>query len=241
MPVAVFDAYGTLLDVHSAMARHAARLGPDWPRISQEWRAKQLEYTWVRSLAGAAHHRDFAGLTDAALAFVAARRGIADAALLADLRAAYRALDAYPEVPAMLAALRVAGWRTAILSNGAPKMLAEGVAAAGLAGLLDAVLSVEAAGVFKPDARVYRLATDHFAIAPAEVVFVSSNAWDAFGALEFGFRVVWVNRSGQPDEYGLRGRVEEVPDLTSPPRLMVSWGRFTDGDNPPQNRPPVAP
>jgi 2-haloacid dehalogenase len=213
MPVAVFDAYGTLLDVHSAMARHAGKIGPDWQRVSQDWRQKQLEYTWIRSLAGPAHHRDFSVLTDAALAFVAARHGIADPALLADLRAAYPTLDAYPEVPAMLARLRAAGWRTAILSNGAPAMLAEGVAAAGLSDLLDAILSVEAVGVFKPDARVYRLATEHFGVAPGDVVFVSSNAWDAFGALEFGFRVVWVNRAGQPDEYGLRERVKEVADL----------------------------
>jgi 2-haloacid dehalogenase len=216
MPVAVFDAYGTLLDVHSAMARHADKLGPDWQRISQDWRTKQLEYTFVRSLAGPAHHRTFTALTDEALAFVAARYDLTDPALLADLRAAYRALDAYPEVAKTLAALRAAGWRTAILSNGDPAMLTESVAAAGLTGLLDAVLSVEAAGVFKPDFRVYRLATEHFSVTPAEVTFVSSNAWDAFGALEFGFRVVWVNRAGQPDEYGLRGRVTEVRALSAP-------------------------
>jgi 2-haloacid dehalogenase len=220
--VAVFDAYGTLLDVHSAMARHAGRIGPDWQRVSQDWRLKQLEYTWVRSLAGPAHHRDFSVLTDAALAFVAARHGIADAALLADLRAAYRRLDAYPEALLVLAALRAAGRRRAILSNGAPAMLAEGVAAAGLADLLDAVISVEDAGIFKPDPRVYRLATARFGVAPDQVLFVSSNAWDAFGALEFGFSVVWVNRAGQPDEYGLRGRVREVADLSSLPDLMAA-------------------
>jgi 2-haloacid dehalogenase len=222
MPVAIFDAYGTLLNVHSAMARHAARIGPEWQLISQEWRTKQLEYTWVRSLAGPSHHRDFSELTDAALAFAAARHGIADDDLLADLRAAYRALDAYPEVKTMLAALRAAGWRTGILSNGPPGMLAEAVAAAGLTDLLDAVLSVEAVGVFKPDARVYRLATGHFGVTPQDVVFVSSNAWDAFGALEFGFRVAWVNRAGQPNEYGLRGRVTEIPDLAPLPGLLVA-------------------
>jgi len=190
--------------------------------LSQDWRAKQLEYTFVRSLAGPSHHRDFSRLTDEALAFVAARFGIADEALLADLRAAYRALDAYPEVKPVLAALRAAGRRTAILSNGAPAMLAEGIEAAGLTSLLDAVLSVEAVGVFKPDARVYRLATQRFGVAPEEIAFVSSNAWDAFGALEFGFRVVWVNRAGQPDEYGLRGRVQEVSDLTPLPGLLAA-------------------
>ena len=100
---AVFDAYGTLLDVHAAMGRYAERLGPDWARMSADWRAKQIEYTWVRSLAGPAHHRDFWTLTQEALAFVAQRYGVGDAALLADVLAAYRVLDAYAEVPAMLA------------------------------------------------------------------------------------------------------------------------------------------
>ena len=222
MGVVVFDAYGTLLDVHSAMARHADRIGPEWPRVSADWRAKQLEYTWVRSLAGPTHHRDFSRLTDEAMAFVAARHGIVDEALLADLRAAYRALDAYGEARQMLVGLRAAGWRTAILSNGEPAMLAEGVAAAGLGDLLDTVLSVEAACVFKPDPRVYGLATGHFGVPAGDVVFVSSNAWDAFGALEFGFRVMWVNRAGQPDEYGLRGRVTELADLSALPGLLAA-------------------
>lgn len=216
--VAVFDAYGTLLDVHSAMARHASRLGTAWAALSQEWRGKQLEYTWVRSLAG--HHRDFSELTDAALAFVAARHGIDDAALLADLRLAYRALDAYPEVPAVLRALRDRGIACAVLSNGEPAMLAEGMAAAGIADLLDDVLSVEAAGVFKPDMRVYRLATDRFGVDASAVAFLSSNPWDAFGARTAGFQVFWVNRAGQPDEYGLRGTVTEITDLAELPGLL---------------------
>jgi 2-haloacid dehalogenase len=219
--VAVFDAYGTLLDVHSAMARHAGRLGPDWQRISQDWRTKQIEYTWVRSLAGPGQHRDFSQLTEEALKFVAARHGISDTALLADIGQAYRALDAYPEVPAMLESLQSKGIPRAILSNGEPGMLAEGVAAAGIGGLLDAVLSIEAVGVFKPHPRVYRLACDRFGVAPAEIAFFSSNAWDAFGANLFGFRVFWINRSLQPDEYGLRGTVPELPDLSSVPTLMT--------------------
>ena len=216
----IFDAYGTLLDVHGAMARHAARLGPRWQALSQEWRSKQLEYSWVRTLAGAVPHHDFARITDDALAFVAARHGIADAALLADLRAAYRRLDAYPEVQPILAALRAAGIARAILSNGSPAMLAEAVAAAGLGPLLDAVLSIEAVGVYKPDPRVYRLATERFAVPAGRLVFVSSNAWDAFGALCSGLRVVWVNRGGLPDQYGLRGQVIELPDLADLPAQL---------------------
>ena len=218
--VAVFDAYGTLLDVHSAMARYADRLGPDWQRISQDWRTKQIEYTWVRSLAGPAQHRDFSQLTEEALRFVAARHGIADTALLADIGQAYRALDAYSEVPEMLESLKIRKIPRAILSNGEPGMLADGVGAAGIGGLLDAVLSVEAAGVFKPDPRVYRLACDRFGVPPGAIAFFSSNAWDAFGAHVFGFRVFWVNRSRQPDEYGLRGAVTELPDLASVPSLI---------------------
>jgi len=217
----VFDAYGTLLDVHSAMARHADRLGPDWAQISAAWRAKQLEYSWIRSLAGPAQHRDFAVLTDEALAVVAAARGIDDPALLADLRLAYRALQAYPEVVAMLTALRDAGLGRAILSNGEPAMLAQGVAAAGIADLLDAVLSVESVGIFKPDPRVYRLAIDRFGGDASRLVFVSSNPWDAFAARENGFRVMWVNRAAGPDEYGLRGTVTELRDLASLPALLA--------------------
>lgn len=217
----IFDAYGTLLDVHSAMAAHAGRIGPDWQALSQAWRTKQIEYTWVRSLNGPGQHKDFAALTDEALHFVAASRGLADPALLADLSRAYRALTAYPEVPAMLAALREQGVGRAILSNGAPAMLAEGVAAAGLADLLDDVLSVEAVGVFKPDPRVYALAEQRFGLPAERMAFMSSNPWDAFGARNFGFQVVWINRSGQPDEYGLRGTVTELRDLSGLPGLLA--------------------
>ena len=212
---AVFDAYGTLLNVHAAMAKHASRLGPQWERMSADWRVKQIEYTWVRSLAGPANHRDFWTLTQEALAFVAARYAIGDEALLADVLAAYRRLDAYAEVPSMLASLRDRGVPRAILSNGEPGMLADAVRGAGIAELLDDVLSVESVGVFKPDPRVYRLVTDRFSLPPEAIDFYSSNPWDAFGALAFGFRVSWVNRFRQPDEYGLRGRVMELADLST--------------------------
>jgi len=215
----VFDAYGTLLDVHSAMARYAARIGPEWERISQDWRVKQLEYSWVRSLAGPAHHRDFWSLTREALDVVARRHGIDDAGLVEEVGEAYLALAAYPDVVGCLGRLRGEGLATAILSNGAPEMLARGVAAAGIAELLDDVLSVESVGVFKPDPSVYRLATDRYGVAAGRIAFVSSNAWDAFAAREFGFRVFWLNRSGQPDEYGLR---ETVPVIGGLAELAVA-------------------
>ena len=195
------------------MRAHAARLGPDWQRVSQDWRAKHLEYTWVRSLTGPALHRDFWRLAQEALAVVAARHGIADAALLADVLRSYRRLDAFPEVPETLRGLRAKGIARAILSNGEPAMLAEAARAAGIADLLDDILSVESVGVYKPDPRVYRLASERFGVPAAEVAFFSSNPWDAFGARSFGFQVFWVNRAGQPDEYGLRGGVTELRDL----------------------------
>lgn len=218
---AVFDAYGTLLDVHAAMGRHAARIGPNWQAISADWRTKQLEYSWIRSLAGPAQHRDFWTLTQEALTWVAAKHGIADPALLTDIAASYRHLDAFAEVPAMLAALREQGVARAILSNGEPGMLADAVGSAGIAGLLDDVLSVEAVGVFKPDPRVYGLCTARFGLPPSEMAFLSSNPWDAFAAREFGFRVFWVNRAGAPDEYGLAGSVRLLRDLAELPAALT--------------------
>jgi 2-haloacid dehalogenase len=216
----IFDAYGTLLDVHAAMARYADRLGPNWRQISADWRAKQTEYSWVRSLVGPAQHRDFWRLTQEALEVVAELHGINDAALKADILAAYRQLAAYPEVPALLQALKAKGLSCAILSNGEPGMLHDAVTAAGIAPLLDAVLSVESVRVFKPDPRVYRLAGRRFGLAPREMAFVSSNPWDAFGAHELGFRVFRVNRAGAPDEYGLRSDVVELKDLSGLAELL---------------------
>ncbi|HVC61856.1 MAG TPA: haloacid dehalogenase type II [Acetobacteraceae bacterium] len=217
----IFDAYGTLLDVHAAMARHAARIGPHWPAVSADWRAKQLEYTWVRSLAGPEHHRDFWRLTQEALAWAATHHGLTDDALLADVLLAYRQLDAYPEVPDVLARLGAMGIPRAILSNGEPGMLGDAVRAAGIDTGLDAVLSVETVGVFKPDRRVYRLAADCFGGRPGAQAFVSSNPWDAFGAASFGFQVFWLNRGHVPAEYDLRAAATELTDLAALPDLLA--------------------
>lgn len=219
---AIFDAYGTLLDIHAAMSRHAARLGPAWQAISADWRAKQLEYSWVRSLAGAPHHRDFWRLTEDALAWTAARHGITDAALLADVLQAYRRLDAFADAAPVLSRLRDRGIGRAILSNGEPGMLADAVRAARLEPLLDAVISIEDAGVFKPDPRVYRLATDHFGRPAEQMAFVSSNAWDAFGARAFGFQVFWINRGGAPGEYDLAATATELRDLAALPDTLAA-------------------
>lgn len=218
---AIFDAYGTLLDVHAAMSRHAARLGPTWQAISADWRAKQIEYSWVRSLTGPKHHRDFWRLTEEALAWTAARHGVTNRALLTDVLQAYRQLDAFIDAVPVLTRLRDAGINRGILSNGEPGMLADAVRTARLEPLLDAVLSVESAGVFKPDPRVYRLATERFALPAEQIAFVSSNPWDAFGARAFGFQVFWINRSGAPPEYDLATTATELRDLAALPDSLA--------------------
>lgn len=218
----VLDAYGTLLDVSSAVAAEAAALGTGRAEaLSALWRRKQLEYSWLRSLMR--RHADFATVTAEALDHGLEALGLAEDAgggLRARLLAAYRRLAPYPEVAAALAALRRQGVRTAVLSNGDPATLADGLAAAGIAGLLDHVLSVEEAGVFKPAPEVYGLATRRLGLAARETAFVSSNGWDAHGAASFGFRVVWVNRTGAPDERLPGAPIAVIPNLEPLPRLL---------------------
>ncbi|MBL6458786.1 haloacid dehalogenase type II [Belnapia sp. T6] len=216
---AVFDAYGTLLDVHAAVARHAARLGEKAAPVSALWRAKQIEWSWILSATG--DYEPFWTLTGRALDYALAAHGLADAALREDLLAAYRELDAYPDAAPCLAALRERGLGTAILSNGSPEMLEAAVAAGGLGPLLDAVLSVHPLRCFKPDRRVYALATAQFGCQPGEIAFVSSNAWDAYGAMRFGFRVFWVNRAGAPAEYGLEEAATILRSLEALPAALA--------------------
>jgi len=199
MPQAfIFDAYGTLFDVHAAIGRHRAAAGPDADRFSELWRAKQLEYTWTLTLAG--RYLDFWTLTEHALDYAFARFPSVNRALRPKLLDCYMTLDAFPDSRTALRELKMRGRATAILSNGTPKMLAAAVAASGIE--LDAVLSVDAIGVYKPRPEVYRLATEHFKVASAEVVFVSSNRWDVMGAASFGFCTAWINRANTPEEYG---------------------------------------
>ena len=202
----VFDAYGTLFDVASASERARSALGDRWQPLAELWRAKQLQYTWLRSLMG--RHADFWRVTGDALDFAMESLGVADDGLRARLMSLYERLGAYPDARPAVEALRRAGLRRAILSNGAPRMLAAASEAAGLAPLLDAVLSVEEVGIYKPSPSVYRIALDALRLWPAEVLFVSANGWDACGAKAFGFRVAWCNRAGQPRE-----RIPEQPDV----------------------------
>jgi 2-haloacid dehalogenase len=213
MAVFVFDAYGTLFDVHACIAKFSAAAGPDGPRMSEIWRAKQLEYTWTLTLAGG--YEDFWILTERALDFALARVPSVDPTLKPKLLDAYFALDAYPDARACLSSLKARGDLTAILSNGSPKMLTGAVQAAGVERDLDAVLSVDTLRIYKPRPEVYALVTERFAVQAADVRFVSSNRWDVMGATAFGFPCVWVNRAGMPDEYAEHAPVRVVKDLAS--------------------------
>jgi len=195
----VFDAYGTLFDVHAAIARHRSAAGPEADRFSEVWRSKQLEYTWTLTLAG--RYADFWTLTQRALDYTFDRFPSVDRALRSRLLDAYLKLDAFSDARAVLRDLKAGGEGTAILSNGSPAMLQSAVEAAALKDSLDAVLSVDTIRMYKPRPEVYALVTSHFAVPPGRVVFVSSNRWDVMGAAAFGFRTVWVNRAGMPDEY----------------------------------------
>ncbi|MFD1694903.1 haloacid dehalogenase type II [Roseibium aestuarii] len=195
----VFDAYGTLFDVHAAVRKHAARLGPDADLFSAIWRAKQLEYSWVRALMH--RYEDFWVLTEQALDTCFALVPSADKSLRAELLDAYWKLDCYGEVPQVLTELKAKGAKLAILSNGNPAMLEAAAKAAGISDLLDEIFSVDPLKTYKTDERVYEMVTTHFRIYPEAVSFQSSNRWDIAGATAFGFRTVWMNRYKMPDEY----------------------------------------
>lgn len=221
----VFDAYGTLFDV-SAAAREAAR-EPDFPELAQNWqnlaavwRDKQLQYTWLRAVTGA--HCDFWQVTQDGLDYALAASGLeGNPALRARLLDLYFTLSAYPEVPTMLAELRAAGLQTAILSNGSAAMLEGAVSSAGLSGQFDALLSVDSVGIFKPAAEVYAMVEAALGLRPHEVLFVSSNGWDASCATSFGFETVWVNRLGAPVDR-LPGKPKhQLSDLAPLPALLT--------------------
>ena len=210
--VFVFDAYGTLFDVHAAVFRLGDRLGADLSAFSALWRNKQLEYSWVRPLSG--RYRDFWNLTEEALDYCFSRFPEADRAARPALLDAYRRLDAYPEAKGELEAIRSQGHATAILSNGTETMLHQAVEAAGLETCLDAILSVDGLQRFKTVPETYALVLDRFAVAPENVSFQSSNGWDIAGATAFGFRTVWINRAGTPLEYPDLAPRHILPSLT---------------------------
>ncbi len=222
--VCIFDAYGTLFDVAAAARQAATEKGREelaaiWPKLAEDWRRKQLEYTWLRAVMR--QHTDFWTVTKDGLDWALENAGLDDPDLRERLLALYWELEAYPEVPAMLGRLKAAGLQTAILSNGSPDMLEGAVRSAGIGELLDDTLSVESTGIFKPDASVYRLVTERFACTPDRVLFTSSNGWDAAAASGFGFRTAWVNRAGQPMDrlparpHHVLSDLSTIPDLAA--------------------------
>ncbi|MFY0692484.1 MAG: haloacid dehalogenase type II [Paracoccaceae bacterium] len=224
MPITtcIFDAYGTLFDVAAAAREAAAEPGRDafaevWVKLANDWRLKQLQYTWLRAVTGA--HTDFWEVTQNGLDWALEANGLSDPDLRERLLQLYWELSAYPEVPAMLAALKGAGMNTAILSNGSPDMLDGAVQSAQVGDVLDDVLSVESVGVFKPHASVYDLVGARFGCAKGEVLFVSSNGWDAAAAAGYGFVTAWVNRAGEPVDRlpwtpdHVLGDLTTIPDL----------------------------
>lgn len=229
MPITtcVFDAYGTLFDV-AAAARQAATepgneaLSDTWQALARDWRLKQLQYTWLRAVADA--HDDFWRVTQDGLDWAMEANGLSDPRLRERLLALYWELSAYPEVPAMLATLKQAGETTAILSNGSPDMLNGAVSSAGVADQLDAVLSVEDVGVYKPHRKVYDMVGQRFGTAPGDVLFVSSNGWDVAGAAGYGFQTVWVNRAGEPVDRLPWTPQHVLSDLTTIPELAEGLG-----------------
>ena len=201
----VFDAYGTLFDVSSAARNAEDSLGPQWQRLAELWRVKQLQYTWLRSLGG--RHADFWQVTGDALDFTLATLHLEDPALRARLMDLYMVLGAYPEVRDTLERLKSAGMKLAILSNGSPAMLASAVDNARIADLLNAVFSVEEVKIYKPHPSVYGLVCARLNVDASRVCYLSSNGWDAYSAKAFGFRTLWCNRFGQAPE-----QIPETPD-----------------------------
>ena len=226
MPITtcIFDAYGTLFDV-AAAARQAAsepqfsKIKDTWPQLAEHWRLKQLQYTWLRAITQT--HTDFWEVTQDGLDWALEKCSVdGDAELRERLLALYWELQAYPEVPEMLQTLKAAGLNTAILSNGSPDMLDGAVQSAGIESLLDDNLSVQSVGIFKPDSRVYDLVGQRFGCAKDEVLFVSSNGWDAAGATGYGFTTAWVNRSGEPMDRMPWKPKHVLRDLTDIPKIV---------------------
>ena len=214
----VFDAYGTLFDFATAARRCKEELGVHADRLTTLWRDKQLQYTWLRAAQG--RHADFWQVTGDALDFSLETLGLERPTLRAKLMELYLTLEAFSEVPNVLRQLKAAGLRTAILSNGSPQMLESAVKGAGLDGLLDPVLSVEAVGVYKPHPKVYQLAVDRLGVPVRAIAFQSSNAWDAYAASAIGMQVVWCNRYNQRAERLPGAPDREIRSLAQLPALV---------------------
>ena len=213
----IFDAYGTLFDISSVARGAEVALGDKAKDVLELWRAKQLQYTWLRSVAG--HHADFWQVTGEALSFALSSFNLDRPDLKVQLMACYMSIPAYPEVSETLQRLKTGGMKLAILSNGSPAMLSAAVHHAGLSAFFDAVVSVEEVGVYKPHPSVYALPEKHLGVSAERSCFVSSNSWDAYSAKAFGCRVMWCNRFRQPPEClpstpdGMIGDLSALPEI----------------------------
>ncbi len=219
----IFDAYGTLFDVGAAAREVAkepgqAQLAAVWGTLSKDWRTKQLEYSWLRAISGT--YIPFWQVTQDALDWAMDNNGLNDNALRAKLLSVYKELPAFPEVPAMLKALKEKGVNIAILSNGSPDMLVNAVRSAGIGEYLVDVLSVEEVNIFKPHRLVYDMVWERFDVPQTEVLFASSNGWDAAGAAGYGFGTVWVNRDGAPQDRLWAAPHRTLKDLSTIPDLV---------------------
>lgn len=215
----VFDAYGTLFDINAATRRCRDALGEAADGVSEIWRRKQLEYSWLRSLRG--DYVDFWHVTGEALDFALASFGITDFALRTRLMECYLILAPYPEANAVLAALRERRMRTAILSNGSPSMLVAALQNSGFDLLLNEFISVDEVRIYKPHPSVYQLAVDRLHVPAGRIAFVSANGWDALGAAHFGFRVVWLNRAGALRDTLPGVIAAEIASLDALPALLA--------------------
>ena len=213
----VFDAYGTLFDFNSAVAKNRERVGDIADKVSALWRTKQIDYTWLRSLMR--QYKDFWSVTSDALDYTLEVYGVQDTKLRTDLLNAYLELSTFPEIPAALRELKKRGYSVSILSNGNPFMLKSAVKSSGLEPVMDNIMSVDQVKIYKPDLRVYQIAVDTLKLKEHQILFMSTNPWDAVGAANFGFKVVWVNRSSaKPERLGVQPdavikTMDELPGL----------------------------
>lgn len=214
----VFDAYGTLFDIADIAERARHSLGDRTVVLMDLWRRKQLEYSWLRSLMG--RHADFWHVTGDSLDFALAALDIDDPVLRSRLMDGFFTPKLFPDVVDTLSRLRAAGMKVAILSNGSPPMLTAAAKHSGIDLLVDAVISVERVGIFKPHPSVYRLAAEQWEQPPTAVSFQTANFWDAAGAAAFGFHVVWINRLGGPRDRLPAAPHSEIAALTELPRLL---------------------
>ena len=188
----IFDAYGTLFDVNSAVEKCKEKIGGKWERFANYWRTTQLEYTWLRSLMK--RHKDFWQITEDSLD-KSMRLYDIDILMKEELLNLYKVLSTFPEVKETLNKLKEKNYKLAILSNGTPDLLNQLITSNDLENIFDDIFSIEEVGIFKPDSKVYDIPVKKYKIQKNEIIFLSANTWDVSGAGNYGYNPVWVNRN----------------------------------------------